>query len=57
MGSTTTSAIRWQDWDYLFWWSCALCGRKTRSYIPFCQTVDYGAARWWAALDALKEAE
>lgn len=45
---TATAAGREQNFDYLFWWTCALCGGKTRSYIPYCQTVNCGAARWWA---------
>lgn len=43
-----TAADQGQNFDYLFWWTCALCGGRTRSYIPYCQTVNCGAARWWA---------
>jgi hypothetical protein len=46
--SDTTAAAQEQDWSYLFLWWCSICGGATRAHLDFCQTVDCGAARWWA---------
>ena len=46
--SGTTAAAQEQDWRWLFFWRCLLCNRDTRAHLDCCQTVNCGAARWWA---------
>ena len=46
--SGTAAAVKVQDWSHLFFWKCGVCGRETRAHFDCCQTINCGAARWWA---------
>ena len=43
--SETTAAAQEQNWDYLFFWKCRVCGGTTHALMDFCQTPNCGAAR------------
>ncbi len=48
--SGTTAAAKVQDWSYLFSWKCRVCAGTNHSCHDCCQTVNCGAARWWAGV-------